>query len=40
MNKTVSIAIGVVLILLVGGFVHWQVKSTRAAVEAFNTSQQ
>lgn len=39
MNTTTSVAIGIVLILGIGGLVYWQVTSTRAAVEAFSTQQ-
>ena len=39
MNTTTSVAIGILLILGVGGLVYSQVQSTRAAVEAFSAQQ-
>gem|GEM_PF-2733075 len=36
MNTMTSVAIGVCLIIGIGGLVFWQVNATRASVEGFS----
>ncbi len=38
MSRTVSIVVGIAMILVIGSFVHWQIKASRAQVA--NTNQQ